>query len=148
MRSFFKTFFAALLAVAIFTLIVFFFVVGYIGGLASKEIPKVESNSVLVLDLGQHFAEQLKENPFGILSREQEDVPGLYDVIRLLKKAGSDKNISGVYIIANINPNGFASSVEIRDALLDFKKSGKFVIAHGDFITQRAYGIANARRDM
>jgi protease-4 len=143
MRSFFKTFFAALLALVIFTLVVFFFMVSYIGGLASKEKPRVESNSVLVLDLGQHFAEQLKENPFGVLSSGQEDIPGLYDVIRLLQKAKSDKNISGIYIIADSNPNGFAASEEIRTALLDFKTSGKFILAHGDVITQRAYGIAN-----
>jgi protease IV len=144
MRSFFKTFFAALLALVIFTLLVFFFLVAFIGGLASKETPRVEAKSVLLLDLGQHFAEQLKENPFGMLSSEQEDVPGLYDVVRLLQTAKSDKKISGIYIIANANANGFAASEEIRNALLDFKKSGKFILAHGDFISQRAYGIANA----
>jgi len=144
MRSFFKIFFASLLALIIFSLLVFFFFVAIIGGLASKEKPRVAAKSVLVLDLAQHFAEQLKENPLGVLSSEQEDVPGLYDVIRLLQKAKSDKNISGIYIVSNVNTNGFAASEEIRNALLDFKKSGKFILAHGDVITQRAYSIVNA----
>ncbi len=144
MRSFFKTFFAALLALVIFTLLVFFFFAAFIGGLTSKEKPRVESNSVLVLDLEQHFAEQLKENPLGILSSEQEDIPGLYDVVRLLQKAKDDKKIAGIYIIANTNNNGFAASEEIRNALSDFKKSGKFILAHGDMISQKAYSIANA----
>jgi protease-4 len=137
-------FFASLLALIIFTLIVLFFVVAFIGGLTSKDTPGVEAKSVLVLDLGQHYSEQLRENPLGILSKENYDVPGLYDVIRLLQKAGTDKNVSGIYILANNNPNGFAASEEIRTALIDFKQSGKFVLAHGDFITQKAYGIANS----
>jgi protease-4 len=144
MRSFFKTFFAALLALIVFTLVVFFFFVAFIGGLTSKEKPRVEAKSVLVLDLAQPFAEQLQENPFGVLSSEQEDIPGLYDVIRLLQRAKTDKKITGIYIVANTNPNGFAASGEIRNAFLDFKKSGKFILAHGDVITQKAYGIANA----
>lgn len=143
MGSFFKTFFAALLALLVFTVALFFYLVSYVGGVASRKAPKVEQNSVLVLDLGQHFAEQLKTNPLGVLSSEQEDVPGLYDVIRLIQKAKTDKNISGIYIIANANSNGFASSEEIRQALLDFKTSGKFILAHGDMITQKAYGVAN-----
>lgn len=143
MGSFFKSFFAALLALLVFTVLLFFFLIAYIGGVASKKMPKVESNSVLVIDLGEHFAEQLKPNPLGVLSSEQEDVPGLYDVVRLLQRAKMDRYISGIYIIANDNANGFAASDEIRTALLDFKKSGKFILAHGDMISQKAYSVAN-----
>jgi protease-4 len=144
MRSFFKTFLAALLALAVFSLLVFVFFAAWVGGLAAREVPRVESNSVLVLDLAQHYPEQLKKNPLGVLSANQEDVPGLYDVVRLLQKAKSDKDIAGIYIIANANPNGFAANEEIRNALVDFRKSGKFVLAHGDIISQRAYAVANA----
>ncbi|MDP4265110.1 MAG: signal peptide peptidase SppA [Bacteroidota bacterium] len=144
MRSFFKIFFASLLAMFIFTLLAFFFLLAFLGGLASKEMPKITAGSVLVLDLGQHYTEQLKENPFGFLGDADRDIPGLYDVVRLLHKAATDRDISGIYIIADNNPNGYASSAEIRAALLDFKKSGKFVLAHGDVITQKAYSIANA----
>ena len=144
MKSFFKIFFASLLSLIIFSLIVFFLVVGWIAGLASKEKPRVEARSILVLNLSQNFKEQPVENPLSNFSSNDEmDVPGLYDVIRLINKARDDKNISGIYIIANSNPNGFACSEEIRNALLDFKASKKFIIAHGDIISQRAYHIAD-----
>ena len=85
----------------------------------------------------------MKENALSIVSSEIRDVPGLYDVIRLISKAKSDKKIAGIYIVANNNPNGFAASEELRNALQDFKSSGKFILAHGDVITQKAYGVAN-----
>lgn len=143
MRSFFKFFLASLLALIVFTLLAVFFLVGFVGGLASKEIPKVYAKSVLVLDLGQSYPEQMKESPLSFVSSESKDIPGLYDVIRLVHKAKNDKHISGIYIIANNNPNGFAASEEIRDALKDFKTSGKFILAHGDVISQKAYAVAN-----
>ncbi len=144
MRSFFKIFFACLLALVVFGLLAVFFIVVFVSGWTSKNIPHIESNSVLVLDLGQHYMEQAQENYLSVLqSDDEQDIPGLYDVVRLLHKAEKDKNISGVYIVANSNPNGFAASSELRKALSDFKKSGKFVLAHGDVISQRAYGIAS-----
>jgi protease-4 len=143
MRSFFKIFFASLLALVIFTLLAVFFLVGFLGGIVAKDKPKVAANSVLVLDLGHSFPEQMKENALSLVSSENRDMPGLYDVIRLISKAKSDKRITGIYIIANNNPNGFAASEELRNALKDFKSSGKFILAHGDMITQKAYGVAN-----
>ena len=61
MRSFFKIFFASLLAVTVFSIIVFFFLLSFVGRLASKNELKVEAQSVLVLDLNQHYAEQLRD---------------------------------------------------------------------------------------
>jgi protease IV len=144
MRSFFKMFFASLLALIVVGLLAIFFMVVFVGGLAFKGTPRIEPKSVLVLDLGQHYMEQVQENYLSLLNSDGDrDIPGLYDVIRLLHKARSDKNISGIYIIANSSPNGFAASREIRNALLDFRQSGKFVLAHGDVISQRAYAVAN-----
>jgi len=143
MKSFFKIFFASLLALVIFSLIIFFMLMGWITGLASKETPRVAAKSVLVLDLSQNFKEQKVESPLSTISSNDEmDIPGLYDVVRLINKAKNDKNISGIYIVANTNPNGFSSSEEIRNALLDFKTSKKFIVAHGDVMSQRAYYIA------
>ena len=144
MKSFFQIFFASLLSLVVFCLIVFFMLAGWVTGLASKEKPRIESKSVLVLDLGQKFKEQEVENPLSTFSSNDElDVPGLYDVVRLIHKAKDDKNINGIYIIADANANGFASSEEIRNALMDFKVSKKFIIAHGNVITQKAYQVAD-----
>lgn len=143
MWSFFKVFLACLLALILFSILAVFFLVGFVGGIASREMPKVEARSVLVLDLAQHFPEQMRENTLAFVSSEMRDQPGLYDMVNLLHKAASDKHIEGIYIIANSNPNGFAASEEIRNALKDFKASGKFIIAHGDVMTQKAYAVAS-----
>lgn len=142
MGSFFKTFFASLLALVVFSLLVFFFFLAMLSNYASKNAPQVLTKSVLVLDLGQHYAEQKKEDVLNVLNGS-EDIPGLYDVVRLIAQAKTDDDIEGIYIIANDNPNSFAASEEIRIALKDFKTSGKFILAHGDVITQSAYSIAN-----
>ncbi|MFI5185374.1 MAG: signal peptide peptidase SppA [Chitinophagales bacterium] len=144
MKSFFKIFFATLVSLVIFSLIVFFLFVGWVAGITSRGRPTVEPGSVLVLDLSQDFKEQRVESPLSTFaSNDEMDIPGLYDVVRLIKEAREDKDITGIYIIANSNPNGFASNEEIRNALIDFKTSKKFVIAHGDVISQKAYDIAN-----
>ena len=144
MASFFKTVLAAFLALVIFTLLIFFFTVSAVKGLGDDTRPRVADRSVLVIDLGQAYMEQMQQSPLAILSNDPEKkIPGLYEVIRLLKKAKNDGSVSGILIKANPSPNGFAASTEIRNALLDFKSGGKFIIAHADILTQRTYAIAN-----
>ena len=72
------------------------------------------------------------------------DVPGLYDVVRMLHYAKTDSAIKGLYIKAGNNEDGFASSEELRDAVLDFKQSKKFVIAFGDVMDQKSYYVSTA----
>lgn len=143
MWNFFKIVLACLLALIVFGLLSVFFLVSMAGGLAAKDKPRVAANTVLVLDLAQHYQEQVKPSPLGVFSGEVKDVPGLYDVIRLLHVAKTDKKIAGIYVIANNNPNGFAANDEIRNALENFKGSGKFVLAHGDIMSQSAYSVAS-----
>lgn len=144
MRSFLKIFLASFLALVVFSLIVFFLAVGMISALATKDKPKVAEKTVLTLNLSQQFNEKFQENPLGALTGEESGIPGLYDVVRLIRHAAKDKHISGIYITANGNANGYAASEELRNALLEFKQSKKFVIAHGDMITQGAYLVASA----
>ena len=143
MRSFLKIFFASFLAIALFTLIAVLIMAGIVGSLASKEKTRVDDRSVLVIDLSNTFHEHMQVNPLAALTNEG-DVPGLYDVIRLIAHAKTDKNISGIYLKAGFNGNGFASSHELRNAITDFRTSRKFVIAHADIMTQEAYFIASA----
>jgi protease IV len=143
MSSFFKMFFASLLSIIVFCLVAIFLLLAVVSQFTSKEKPEVAKNSVLLLDLGEHFKEQHESQPFNALSQEG-DVPGLFDVIRLIQHAKTDDDISGIYIKADNNANSFASSNEIRNALLDFKKSKKFVLAQGDVMSQQAYFIASA----
>ena len=144
MKNFFKIFFACLLSLVVFCLIVFFVLAAWIANLASKDTAKVDPKSVLVINLAENFREQEVKNPLSVFSSGDElDIPGLYDVVRLINKAKNDKNISGIYINANGNSNGFAGSDEIRNALADFKTSRKFIIAYGDAVSQKAYHVAD-----
>ncbi len=142
MRTFFKIFFASLLALFIFSLIGFFLLTGVINGLTSKDKSNISEKSVLVVDLSQHFNEQLDNDPISELQGGQGGTPGLYDVLRMIKHAKDDKRISGLYITGNANANGFASGNELRLAIKDFKLSKKFVLAHADLLTQGAYFVS------
>ena len=144
MRGFFKTFFAALLALLVFTVVVVIVLMGITGSLLTPGKPEVGGKAVLVVDLGQTYKEQVQSNPLSDLGSDDEyDVPGVYDAVRLLRYAKTDSAIKGVYIKCNNNPNGFATNEELRIAIADFKKSGKFVYAYGDGITQKAYYVAS-----
>lgn len=144
MGGFFKMFFASMLALIIFSIVGFLLFLVLIAGLASSDKPAIEKNSVLVLNLNQPFLEQQVENPLAAFSGNEElSVPGLYDVVRLIHKAGKDEKIKGIYLQSGLNPNGFAASEEIRNALIEFKKSGKFILAYSEMMNQKSYHIAN-----
>ena len=71
-----------------------------------------------MLDLSNDFKEQAKDDPESLLyDNPSNDVPGLYDVVRMIHYAKSDSSIKGIYIKASDNANGFASSEELRQAL-------------------------------
>jgi len=142
-RSFLKIFFASFLALVVFTGIIFFLLMVIISGLTSKEKTMVASKSILVVDLSKNFPEQEMTNPIAEFRGDPDgNVPGLYTAVRLIKKAATDSAIKGIYLLANGNANGFASSEELRNALLNFKKSGKFIIAYGDYFTQKSYYVS------
>ena len=145
MRGFLKSFFAAFVALLVFTVIIVIILLGVVGNLLSPGKPDVGAKAVLVLDLSQTIKEQTQDNPLSDLGSDDEyDVPGLYDIVRLLQYAKTDSAVKGIYIKCNNDPNGFATNEEIRHALVDFKKSGKFIIAYGEAITQKAYYVATA----
>ena len=144
MAGFFKMFFASLLALIIFSVVGFFIFLALIAGLARSDKPTVEKNSVLVVNLSQPYLEQQVENPLATFSSNDElTVPGVYDVVRLIHKATNDDKIKGIYLQSGINPNGFAACEEIRNALVAFKKSGKFILAYSEMMTQKSYHVAN-----
>jgi protease-4 len=144
MKGFFKIFFATLLALVVFCVIGFFLFFGFVASLTTTEKPKVGRNGVLVLDLSRHFKEQAQDNPVNaFVNGLENDIPSLYDMVRLLKYAKSDSAIKGLYIMCGSNANGLAASEELREAVLDFKASRKFVIAYGETISQGGYYIGN-----
>src|SRR6476646_9830278 len=110
MKAFFKTFFASLLAMVVFFLLAMFIFFGMIATLTTTEKPEIGRNGVLVLDLSNHFKEQSSDNPVNsILNKIDNDVPSLYDMVRMLHHAKSDSAIKGLYILCGNNNNGFAA---------------------------------------
>jgi protease-4 len=144
LKSFFKSFFASLLAIIVFFGLIFLLFVGIAGALMSDEKPTVETKSVLVIDLSKSFTERENEDIVAQLTGKEDNIaPTLSTVLKLIEAAKTDSLIKGIYIIAKENANGYASSNELRQSLLDFKLSGKFILSFGDYISQKAYYVAN-----
>lgn len=144
MRSFFKIFFASLLALFIFSVLTFVVMLVVVSIAASSDKPKIANKSVLLLDLTKQYKEQQQEDPIGsLLGKTDGDIPGLYQLVRMIEHAKTDDKIKGIYIKCTDNVNGFATSDELRNALLDFKSSKKFIVAYGDIISQNGYYVAN-----
>ncbi|NCI45965.1 signal peptide peptidase SppA [Sediminibacterium soli] len=142
MRGFFKTFFAAFLAMVVFCILGMFLFVGFLASITSKEKPTIPDKAVLVLDLSTHFREKAESNPVNaVLNGEEDDRPTLYDMVRLIRYAATDSSVKGIYILCGSNANEYAASEELRDAIRDFKAGHKFVIAYGEAITQKGYYI-------
>ena len=99
---------------------------------------------MLYIDLSKSFAEKKSENPLIMFTGKKEDeLPSLYELIQLIQKAKTDTAVKGLYIKANANANGFAASEEMRASLIDFKKSGKFIVSYSDILTQKAFQVAS-----
>jgi protease-4 len=143
MRSFLKMFLASFVALVVFVFISIFFLVGWASSLASSKEESVGSKAVLVIDLATQYHERMVDNPLADFGSDQYDVPGIYDVVRMIRKATEDSAVKGIYIKCNANANGFAASEEIRNAISAFKKTGRFVYAYGDVIGQKPYYVAS-----
>ena len=150
MKQFLKFTLATIVGIIITGFLGMLLLFGFIGALASssdKEV-KLESNSVYKLELSGQLLERSKDDPFSGLfaksiGQSKESTIGLDDVLANIKKAKNDDNIKGIYLHAGMLSGGFASVKEIRDALADFKKSGKFIVAYADVYTQKMYYLAS-----
>src|SRR5947208_1889583 len=115
MRSFLKIFFASLVALIVFVVAIVITVSVIIGAATSNSKPDIGSKAVLVVDLSQAFAEQAKNNPLSdIFDNPSSNVPGLYDMVRMIHHAKNDSSVKGIYIKAGYNANGYAASEELR----------------------------------
>jgi protease-4 len=128
----------------VFSILGVMVLIGVAASASSSDKPLIGSDAVLVLDLSKPYKETVQENPFASLTTDEDfETPSLFDMVRLIEHAKKDANVKGIYILASSNVNGFAASEEIRKALLDFRKSKKFVVAYGETITQKGYSVAN-----
>jgi protease IV len=148
MRQFFKFLFASCLGTMLALVALFFIGAGAIGSLASKvtedKKDSIEPNSVLELDFKVGIPEKTNNTPMDFFDKDREDVLGLTDMVSAIKSAKEDANIKGIYLNASALSAGKATSSVLRDAILDFKTSGKFVYAYANYYTQNAYYIVSA----
>ena len=145
MKNFIKFTIASTLGVVlagiILTIIGFVTVAGMITSTGTETT--VKENSVLMLDLDGILYERVENNPLENLMSENFQSYGLNDIIASIQKAKDDENIKGIYLQAGMMEAGCASLEEIRHALKDFKKSGKFIVAYGDTYSQGMYYLAS-----
>ncbi len=141
---------ATLVGLIVFFGLIFFIFAGIIAAASQDAEVEVEENSVLHLKLNKPIVERDPDDPFSNLPFPGMDnsVLGLLEVRNTIKAAKEDENIQGIYLDASIAPGGFASLEEIRNDLIDFKESGKFIISYSDYLTERAYYVASVADEL
>lgn len=146
MKEFLKYTLATITGMVVVGLIMFIIGIGSVISMvySSEAETVVRKNSVMMLDFNGILAERSKEdNPLQQLLGNTTTTYGLDDVLASIKKAKENDNIKGIYIQASSLGTAFASRQEIRDALVDFKTSGKFIIAYADMYTQGLYYLSS-----
>lgn len=151
MKDFFKNVFATFVGLFLFVLVTlllgFVCIFGMV--LSSESTTEIKNNSVLVINLSGPLNERTEENVITKFVGKTANETSLEDVLSGIEKAKADKNIKGIYLEAGVFvPNSYAALQEIRDALIDFKKSNKWIVAYGDSYTQGTYYLASVANDV
>ena len=148
MKSFFKFLLASVLGVFISMMLIFFIFLGIIGVMISSadKVVDVKENSVFHMKLDQPIVDRSSKNPFDdfdFISMTPTSRLGLDDILENIKKAKTDDNIKGIFLEISMPQTGISTLGEIREALDDFRESGKFILAHADYYSQAAYYLAS-----
>ncbi|HET8858733.1 signal peptide peptidase SppA [Marivirga sp.] len=148
MKSFFKIFFASLLALVVF--IFGFFLI--FAGIASQDSEvKISENSFLEVNLNRPIVEMTSDDPFTEVSQALTNEPAaisLKNIIESIEHAKTDDKIKGINLKSSYVLAGFAQIEEIRNALIDFKESGKPIIAYGETFSETGYYVASVANDI
>ncbi len=138
MKQFFKFMFASMLGFLLTMLIMgifFFMLVASLVALTGKEEVKVKSNSVLLLTLETPIPERSNDNPVNFSPTSlsfSKSIPGLLETLDLIEQAAIDDDIKGIYLNLSQVGSGMATVEEVRNALLKFKESGKFIVSYSE----------------
>lgn len=150
MKDFFKYTLATITGIILASIIFFIILIAALSAIvASGDKPvTVSENSVLVLNAGMMIPDRGTENPLAGLDFTDmsfNPAPGLNEILRNIRKASADSKIKGILIENGLIPSGWATTGEIREALLEFRDSGKFVISYTDYLlTQQCYYLSTA----
>jgi protease-4 len=149
MKDFFKFMFASMLGFLIMSVIMFFVFLGIISGFAAMmqtQETQVAENSLLHIEFSTPLIDRTSKDPFSNFNFSSFDLKksiGLNDILKNLDKASRDPNIKGIYLDLTNLQSGMATVEEVRHALLEFKKSGKFILAYSEGYTQGSYFLAS-----
>ena len=145
MKDFFKFTLATITGIILTSIVMFVIsIIVVFSMLSSTETETVvKKNSIMMLDLNGSLVERTSDNIFKELFDKENSTYGLDDILASIKKAKENDDIKGIYIQATSLNANFASLQEIRDALNDFKKSGKFIVAYSDNYTQGMYYLSS-----
>ncbi|WP_210490734.1 signal peptide peptidase SppA [Rufibacter aurantiacus] len=146
MRQFLKFVLATMVGLFLFSVVSFLILLGIAAAASSGDEVSIAEGSVLELKLGQPVVERAPRSPFADLGMEEmfgQEGIGLDEIKASIKKAKADDHIKGIFLNLDLLQAGMASVEEIRNSLLDFKKSKKFVVAYSEFSTEKAYYLAS-----
>ena len=146
MKRFFTYLLATIVGIIISSAILFFISMGIISAMVASQNKAIEikPNSVLYLKFDQPIVDRQPNMPFSLAAITGNQRIGLNEILANIEKAKNDDNISGIYLDLSFMLTGYSTVEEIRNALLDFQTSGKFVIANGKIYSQKAYYLATA----
>lgn len=146
MKQFFISFFASLLAIVVSFFLVFIIIAGIVAAAVSgtddDAVVKIKENSIMHIKLNALLPERSPKEPFEGFGNNDKKVIGLSEVLECLEQAEGDNNIKGIFLDLSSIPSGIASLEDIRSAMLDFKKSGKFIVAYSEYFSQKSYYLA------
>ena len=146
MKSFLKYTLASLLALVLFVVVSTIISLVSLAGMMATDgmTASVKENTVLRINLGGVLGEQSQDMPFAsLLGGKQESVPGLQTLTEAIKRAKANKKVKGIYLENAVLSGTPATVQELREALVEFKKSGKFIIAYSDNYSQSGYYISS-----
>ncbi len=143
--AFLRNMLATITGLVIFSFLAIVVLFGIIGAMAASgdKVVEVKPNSVLYVPLSGMLVEQVIENPLNEVFGDAPSQLGIREVIKSIEAAKEDENIQGIYMETKYLMASFAHLQEVRDALIDFKSSGKFVYTYGDYISEADYYIAS-----
>jgi protease-4 len=146
MKSFFKMVFASMLGLFLSFLLLFLFIIILVSAGSGSENIEIKDNSILHLTFGGPIPDRSSDNPFSSLGFNGlgESPMGLNEILDNLDKAAANPTVKGIFLDLTSLNTGIASIEEIRNALLDFKKSGKFIYAYSEVFSQPTYYLATA----
>jgi protease IV len=138
MLQFIKYVFATFIGIFLFLGVILIILVGVVASKSKSTITSVEPNSILKISFNKDIVDQ-SENYFDPYSFKKGKTLGLRDILYDLHHAQTDAKIKGIFLDFGSFPGGYATTEEIRNALIEFKKSKKRIYAYGDSFSEKTY---------